>query len=188
MVELSQLWLPILLSGLAVFFLSFCMWMVLPHHKSDWGPLSDEDGFMDLVRSMGAKAGQYTFPHCASNEQMRDPAFLEKYSKGPKGFLVLRPDGPGSMAGNMATSFGFNVVTAFLVAYVATMGISAGADGMLVFRFVATVALLANSFGLVWGSIWFGRTWSSTLKEMGDGLVYAIATGAVFMLLWPDAA
>ena len=35
MVELTSLWLPILLSTVALFFLSFLAWTVLPHHKPD---------------------------------------------------------------------------------------------------------------------------------------------------------
>ncbi len=188
MVELSQLWLPILLSGVAVFFISFCMWMVLPHHKSDWKGLPDEDGMMKFLRESGARGGvQYTFPHCSDAAQMKDPAWLEKYNRGPKGYLVMKADGPINMGASMTTSFVFNVITALLVAYVATMALPVGADGRLVFRFTWTVSFLANSFGLVWGSIWFGRTWSSTFKEMFDGLIYSLATAGLFVFFWPEA-
>lgn len=185
MVELTQLWLPILLTAVAVFFLSFAMWMVLPHHRHDWKPAADEDGLMSFLRGQSGGERQISFPYCAEPGQMKDPVWMEKYNKGPKGFLILKADGPESMGKAMGTSFLFNLVTAVCVAYVATMGVPAGADKMFVFRFTATVALLTNSFGLVWGAIWFGRTWSSTLKEMGDGLVYGLSTGAIFMLLWP---
>ena len=185
MVELSQLWLPILLSGAAVFFLSFLMWMVSPHHRKDWDPVPDEDGIMDHIRSQGLGGGQYTFPFCAEPSQWKDPAMIEKYNRGPKGFLILFPDGPQSMGKKMGISFVFNLITALLVAYVATMGVEAGADARFVFRFVWVVAFLANSFGLVWGSIWFSRTWGSTMREMFDGLVYSAATGAIFAWMWP---
>ena len=189
MVELTELWLPILLSGLAVFFISFLMWMVMPHHKPDWVAMPDEDGFMKHLRDQGMKSpGQYTFPHCSEGAQMRDPEFLKKYSDGPKGFLILREEGPGNMGANLAKSFAFNVITAALVGYVATMAIQPGADSMFVFRFTSTVAFLANSMALVWGAVWFSRSWSSTLKEMFDGAVYAAATGALFMVFWPDLA
>lgn len=188
MVELSQLWLPVLLSGVAVFFISFCMWMVLPHHRSDWTPVPDEDGVMDTLRGMNVGAGQYTFPHCASPAQMKDPEWIGKYNAGPKGYLIMLPDGPPAMGSKMFVSFLFNVVTALLVAYVATLALPVEAPAGMVFRFIWTVAFLANSFGLVWGSIWFGRTWSSTLKEMCDGLVYGAATAGLFVALWPDVA
>lgn len=189
MVELTELWLPILLSGVAVFFTSFLMWMAMPHHRSDWEALPDEEAFMDHVRGQGVRSpGQYTFPFCRDNQQMRDPAFLKKYADGPKGFLVLKEEGPGNMGLNLAKSFSFNLVTAALVAYVATMGVDRGADGAFVFRFTTTVAFLANSMALAWGAIWFSRSWSSTLKEMFDGALYALATGAIFLWLWPGVA
>lgn len=188
MIELSQLWLPIVLTGVAVFFISFLMWMVLPHHRQDWPPLPDEDQAMDVLRGMGVGGGQYSFPHCSSPAQMKDPVWMEKYNRGPKGFLILKPDGPESMGKSMGVSFVFNLITAVLVAYVAAFSLPAGAEGALVLRFVWTVAFLANSFGLVWGAIWFGRTWSSTLKEMFDGLVYSFATALLFMAFWPAAA
>jgi hypothetical protein len=187
-VSLAQLWLPILISGVVVFVLSFMMWMVFPHHRKDWSRLPDEDGFMDLVRSMGAKGGQYSFPHVAGPEDWKNPELIEKYNKGPKGFLTLKPDGPESMGKNMGISGAFNLVTALLVAYVATMALPAGESKAMVFRFVWTVAFLTNSFGVVWNPIWFGRSWSSTFKELFDGLVYGAATGVVFMFLWPGAA
>ena len=185
MVELSQLWLPILLSAVAVFFISFCMWMVLPHHRNDWQKLPDEDDFMEKLRAQNPDQLQYSFPHCSDPSMMKDPVWIEKYNTGPKGFLILKSHGPDNMGKAMFVSFLFNAITAALVAYVATMAIAPAAEKAFVFRFVMTVAFLANSFGLVWGAIWFGRTWSSTLKEMFDGLVYATATGAIFMFLWP---
>jgi len=39
MVSVGALWLPILLSGAVVFVASSLVWMVLPHHKSDWAAL-----------------------------------------------------------------------------------------------------------------------------------------------------
>ena len=94
MVEITQLWLPVLLSGVAVFFISFCMWMVLPHHRSDWSPLPDEDGQMSKLREMRVTPGQYTFPHCATPAQMKDPEWMNKYNAGPKGYLIVLPEGP----------------------------------------------------------------------------------------------
>jgi len=185
MVELSQLWLPIVASGIVVFFLSFLMWMVAPHHRTDWSAAPDEDKLMDTLREMGAKGGQYAFPHCTGAEQMKDPVWKEKYTKGPKGFLTLKPEGPENMGKMLATSGGLNLVGALFTAYVASLALAPGEDGMAVFRLTATVAFMGCSLGLLWGPVWFGRSWSSALKEVFDGLVYGVATGLVFMLLWP---
>ena len=59
---------------------------------------------------------------------------------------------------------------------------------MFVFRVVWTVSFMAYAVGLTWGPIWFGRSWSSTLKEMFDGLVYGAGTGLVFMFFWPGSS
>jgi hypothetical protein len=38
---------------------------------------------------------------------------------------------------------------------------------------------------LLQGSIWAWRRWSTTLKGVFDGLVYALLTAGVFGWLWP---
>ena len=50
MVTISALWLPILLAGVAVFIASSIVHMLLPHHKTVWGTVPDEDGVMDALR------------------------------------------------------------------------------------------------------------------------------------------
>jgi hypothetical protein len=34
-------------------------------------------------------------------------------------------------------------------------------------------------------SIWWGRKWSTTIRNTIDGLVYALLTGGTFGWLWP---
>jgi hypothetical protein len=34
-------------------------------------------------------------------------------------------------------------------------------------------------------SIWFFRHWSTSLKNVFDGLIYALLTGGVYGWLWP---
>ena len=34
-------------------------------------------------------------------------------------------------------------------------------------------------------SIWFKRSWSTTLKNTFDGLIYALVTAGTFGWLWP---
>lgn len=187
MVSLAQLWLPILLSTVAVFFLSFLMWMVFPHHRSDWKSLPKEDDTLDSMRSSGLEEGQYSFPFCSGAEQMKDPEWIKKFEQGPSGFLIVRPSGQINMGKNMLISSAFNLVVSVLVAYVATISMTPASSGGDVFRMTATVATLGYAGALGWGAIWFSRTWNSTLKEMFDGLVYGLATGALFLAFWPAA-
>ena len=57
MIQLTALWLPILLSAVVVFFASFIMHMVLAYHKSDYRKLPDEDRVTDAIRSAGVTRG-----------------------------------------------------------------------------------------------------------------------------------
>ena len=78
-VHVFDLWLPILLSSVAVFFASFLAWMVLPHHKSDWTKLANEPGFTGTLRSAGIKPGQYMFPYFADPGEMKSDDFKDRW-------------------------------------------------------------------------------------------------------------
>ena len=187
-VSLGALWLPILLSAVAVFFGSFVMWMVLPHHKSEWKALPDEDGIMNALREQDVAApGQYVFPHCATNDEMKDPAFIKKYSEGPSGMMIVRPKGGWKMGKSLGQSFLYNVLLTTIAAYLATIALPRGADSGTVFRFIATAVWFGCAGALGWSVIWWARSVSSTLKEVGDGLVYGLMSGLIFMWLWPAA-
>lgn len=184
-VALTSLWLAILLAGLAIFFLSFVCWMLMKHHYSDFAALPEEDGLMDTLRSSGAGAGQYRFPFCNSAAEMQDPEFQARYDAGPKGYLVLMPEGPFAIGAGMARTVLFCLGIAFAVGYVATIAFSAGAAPMEVFRLTATVTWLTCCGAHGWGMIWMGRSSSQTLKDVLDSLVYALAVGAIFAWQWP---
>ena len=59
MVSLTQLWLPILLSAVAVFVASSVIHMVLPWHTSDYPRVPNEDALMDAVRPLAIPPGEY---------------------------------------------------------------------------------------------------------------------------------
>lgn len=181
--SILDLWLPILVSGAAVFFLSFLMWMVMPHHRSDWGPMSDEEGVMGALGDI--KAGQYSFPHCGSPESMKDPAWIKKWEEGPSGTLIVRPRGPMNMGKSMLTSLAFNLVISILTAYVLTISLPNADPGLRLFRIASTVSFLGYAGALGWAAIWFNQSWSSTFKSALDGLLYGLATGAIFCWLGP---
>lgn len=185
---LVDLWLAIVLSGVAVFFASFLMWMVLPHHRGDWRKLPDEDALMDTLRSQGVGGGQFAFPHCADPQLMKDAAFQKRLAAGPSGMLIVRPPGPLQMGRSMTTSLVLDLVVSIVTAYVATIGLDAAAARVDVFRLTATVAFAAYSLALAWGPVWYSRTWGSTLREMLDGLVYGLITGGLFLAFWPAVA
>jgi hypothetical protein len=57
MVALGSLWLPIVLSAVFVWLASALVWMVLPHHRSDWKGLPDEEAFRAAVNPQDVPRG-----------------------------------------------------------------------------------------------------------------------------------
>jgi hypothetical protein len=183
MVALGALWLPVIVSAAVVFVASALVWMALPHHRSDFQHLPDEEAARQTLRTTAP--GVYAIPYCADSSAMKDPAFQAKMVEGPVGFLTLRRPGPATMGPQLVQSFLFYVVVSFFVAYVASHALAPGAHYLGVFQIVGTVAWMAYGFAVVTDSIWFGRPWSHTVKCLFDGLLYALLTAGVFGWLWP---
>jgi len=181
MVELTSLWLPILLTGVALFFASFLAWMVLPHHRKDWIGLPDEAGFNKAIGELNVPAGNYMFPYCATPEEMKSPEYLERQKAGPNGLLQLWP-GPCNMGKNLALTFSLFLFVSFCLAYLATLGLQIGDEFMQVFRFVGTAGVIVYAAGPVLNSIWFPR---KIIGDILDGVAYGLITGAIFAAMWP---
>jgi hypothetical protein len=54
-----------------------------------------------------------------------------------------------------------------------------------VLRFAGTTAFVGYSLALWQFSIWYHRSWTTTIKATVDGLIYALLTGAALAWLWP---
>ena len=114
MVSLAALWLPIVLSSVIVFIVSALVWMVLPHHKSDWLKLPDEDAAMAALREQGVTPGVYTLPHAASAAEEKSESFQAKVAAGPLAFLHVRPASTvTNMGPQLAMVFANYLVLAF---------------------------------------------------------------------------
>ena len=53
------------------------------------------------------------------------------------------------------------------------------------FRIVGTAAFLAYGLGNLSNGIWRGYPWSYVIKEVIDGLIYALLTAWTFGWRWP---
>jgi hypothetical protein len=73
----------------------------------------------------------------------------------------------------------------YFAAYVTGHALESGANYLAVFRFAGTTAFLGYSLALLQESIWHKRNWGTTLKMVGDGLVYGALTAGTFGWLWP---
>lgn len=182
-VSLISLWLPILLSAVIVFVASSLVWMVLQYHNSDWKKLPDEQSARTALR--GAEPGQYSMPHAASNADRKSPEWLDKFNEGPNAMILVVPHGSMAMGRQLVQWFIYCVAISFLVAYVTSVALAAGADYLNVFRVAGTVAVLAYAGAAPAGAIWFGHSWSAATKDVLDGVIYGLLTAGVFGWLWP---
>ena len=90
MTSLTSLWLPILLSAVAVFIVSSIVHMALPHHRNDFARLPGEDDVMRALAQGGPAPATYIFPFASSMTAMKDPTWIEKRTRGPSGNRTLQ--------------------------------------------------------------------------------------------------
>ncbi len=185
MTGLSALLLPILLSSVIVFLVSSVIHMALPWHKSDYPKVPNEDKLRDALRPLAVPPGDYMVPRPSSMQEMRSPAFSEKLKQGPVMVLTVLPNGPGSMGKNLAQWFLYSAVVGVFAAYVAGRALPPGAEYLRVFRFAGATAFIGYSLALWQMSIWYRRSWVTTIKATVDGLAYALLTAGTFGWLWP---
>jgi hypothetical protein len=184
MVPLPALWLPIVLSAVIVFLASFVMHMLLTYHRSDYQKLPDEEKILTALRPANLKPGLYMFPFC-THQEMKSPAAVEKFKQGPVGHLTIIRSGPPNMGKYLVQWFIYCLVIGFFVAYLTGRTLPAGVHYLSVFRVAGTAGFLAYGLGHLSNGIWKSQPWSSTLKEMIDGLVYGLLTAGTFGWLWP---
>jgi len=187
MVPVTSLWLPILVSAVIVFVASSIIHMLLPFHRKDYRALPAEGEVMDALRRFNIPPGDYLVPCPTGPSAMKDPAFLEKRAKGPVMIATVMPGGPVNMGGPLAQWFLLSVVVSIFAGYVAGAALPPGAPYLAVFRFVGTVAFVGYSLALWQSTIWYKRSWATTLRLNIDGLIYALLTAGTFGWLWPKA-
>jgi hypothetical protein len=185
MTGLFALWLPILLSSVIVFIVSSVIHMLSPWHKSDYPKMDDEDKVMDALRPLNIPPGDYMIPRPKDMKDMRSAEFTAKLNKGPKVVFTVLPAGVPGMATNLIGWFLYSVVVGIFAAYVAGRALPVGAAYLQVFRFVGTVSFVGYSLALWQMSIWYNRSWITTIKSTVDGLIYALLTAGMFGWLWP---
>ena len=185
MVTLGALWLPILLSAVLVFFVSFLVHMVLRYHASDYNPLPNEDAVRAAIRAGNPSPRQYIIPYCSNPKDMEKPEIKQKYVEGPVGVLNLMASRAPNMTPMLVQWFVLVLVVSICVAYVAAHTILPGSDYMSVFGIVGAVGFLAYAAGTVPAAIWMGKPWSVAIKESFDGLLYGLVTAGTFGWLWP---
>jgi hypothetical protein len=184
MVPLTSLWLPILLSAVAVFVASSVIHMVFRYHRHDYAKAPSEDAILDVLR--GLSRGDYFLPHGEGPEAMKDPAFRAKVERGPVALVrIISEKGQPSFQKALVLWFVYSLIVGVFAAYITGRAHGPGVEYLKIFRFSATTAFLGYALAMAQDSIWYGRPWTTTGRALLDGLIYALLTGGFFGWLWP---
>lgn len=185
MIPIFSLWLPIVLSAVLVFVASSLIHMALRYHNSDFKKLPDEKSVTDALRPLNIPPGEYAMPFSADMKEMRSEEFKDKRVKGPNAIMTVFPNGVPSMGKYLAQWFVYNIVVAFIAAYVTSRAVPTGGEYLAAFRFAGVTTFCCYTLASYQASIWFNRSWTTNIKNTIDGLIYALLTGGVFGWLWP---
>jgi hypothetical protein len=185
MVPLSTLWLPLVLSAIAVFFASFVLHTLLPWHRSEYPAVPDQDRVMDALRPFAIPPGDYMLPRAANMNELRAPDFKAKVERGPVVIMTVLPNRIVPMGSLLAKWFVYVLVVTLFAAYVAGRALGFGAEYLQVFRFIGATAFAGYVLALWQMNIWYHRSFATTVRATIDGLVYALLTAGFFGWLWP---
>ena len=183
----GSLWLPVVASTVAVFFVSSLLHMVLKYHRADYRKLPDENAVGEVMRKHPASPGVYVIPYCVDPGEMKKPEVIERYEAGPVALITVLRNGPPALGKNLVQWLALSFLISFTAAYVARHTLAPGAEGMLVLRITGAVAFAGYGFGYFQDSIWKGIPWANSVRGLADSLVYAVVTGVLFRVFWPGA-
>ena len=184
MTPFMSLLLPIILSAIAVVVIPLIIHMT-PLHKRDYIKLPEEEGAMNALRPFNIPPNDYMVPHPGSGRDTMGPEYLARRDAGPVMIVTVVPTGPWNMGRILAMWFLFACVVSASVAFVVGTIVPPGGNRHAVFHYIAVITFLTYAMGAVPLSIWYRRKWSTTFKYALDSLLYAVATGWIFWMMWP---
>ena len=117
-------------------------------------------------------------------KDMQSPEFQAKYKAGPVGFVTIRPS-EFSMGSTLVQWFIYSLVVSLFAGYIAGVAFGPGTEYLRIMQVAGCVAFMGYSLGQASESIWWGRSWSWTIRNILDGLLYGLLTGGTFGWLWP---
>lgn len=177
--------LPLVVAAVLVFVASSLIHMVIKWHNSEYLRLGNEDEVRDAIRKASPAPGQYVIPYCAGMKDAGSPEMQRKFSEGPVGMLVLRPNGMPKIGVNLSQWFALNLLVAAIAAHIAATTLGAGADAHRVFHTTALITFIAYAGGSITDAVWKGYPWKAVVKDLLDALIFGAVSGAAFAWLWP---
>lgn len=174
--SIADFWLPILVAAAFTFVAGALIWMAMPWHKSDFSKTGDEDAVRAALKDDAP--GTYTVPNVATNADFQTEETQQKLKDGPVAFITIVPSGIPTMGPKLIKNFLYNLLVASLCAYMLTL--TAAESYLEVYRVTCTTAWMAYGVAYIQDSIWFGRPWALTAKNLFDALIYGLLIGGVF--------
>lgn len=185
-VSIAELWLPLLIASVVVFFASSIMWMVMPHHKKDIVFLKDKEAaYLDTMKSLDIKPGLYMYPGCEMKDLKTDEG-TAKWDAGPWGMLTVYAGKPNFGMNLLKTFIAYTIITLFVV-YITGLSVPHGAEYMHVFRVACTTAILGHCMGSIVNDVFLGKPTRFIITCFFDGVVYALITAGILASMWPAA-
>jgi len=185
MVSLMALLLPIFLSAVIVFIASSIIHMALKYHAADYRTLPRESEVMEALRKFEIPPGDYMVPRAGSMEAMRTEEFKDKMKKGPVMMATVMPSGMFQMGRSLFQWFLFCILVSVFTAYVTGRALGPGTPYLRVFQIAGTVAFASYALGQFPASIWYRKSWGTTMRHALDGLIFGSLTAGTFGWLWP---
>ena len=185
MTTIAALWMPIIVAAVLVFIASSIIHMAPLWHRNECPKAPNEDRILDALRPLSLPPGDYMLPRASSMKDMKTPEFTEKMKRGPIVIMTVLPSGPPGMGKNLVQWFIYVVVVGIFAAYITGRTLALGTEYLTVFRVAGATAFIGYAVGLWQMSIWYHRSWSTTLKLTLDGFIYSLLTGGAFGWLWP---
>jgi hypothetical protein len=184
MTPITSLLLPILVAAVAVYVLSLIVQTAMPWHTRDFANVPDDDAVLGALRQLDVPPGDYLVPSPRLPDGRRNPEFVEKWAKGPS--VLMTVIGPSANMGRyMAQWFGFTLLVAAIAGWITGTIVPPGGHDHAIVHYSAIITFLSYSLGAWPLSIWYHRKWSTALKYSFDAVLYGVATGLVFVWMWP---
>lgn len=101
------------LGGIVLYLWGWISWAVLPWHNSTMPDLPNEDAVMEVMKNSITQTGVYQFPGMM---KANEPAWMEKFQRGPSGTLFYTAEGRNPMA---ASTFVVGFILALIEALLA---------------------------------------------------------------------
>lgn len=180
---IALLWLPILVSAVAVFVVSAASHMFLPWRVKEFGHVPGFEAIQAVVRDL--PPGQYVFPAGPDVKERASREWMARWAAGPSGWLTLVPRAPIAMGRNLGQSFLVYLLVSFLSAYMAQLALGDAPPRLAIVRVLWVTGILAYGVGTSFTSIWYSRPWSAYAADLLDAVVQGLAMAAVFGWLWP---